>query len=457
MPMERPTRIVLVDDDETLGEFLKEALARLGVDATYCRSGEEALTALEADPEVNVVVADVGMSGLDGLALTEKLASLRPGLPVILMTGSNSLESAIAAVRVGAHDYLLKPIEPQRLALSVQRAKQLRALTEEVKRLRTLVKEPLKGELMGDSPAMKRVLELISRVSASDAAVLICGESGTGKELVARALHANSLRNKGPFVAINCAAVPAPLLESELFGHAKGAFTDARTERRGLFVEADGGTLFLDEVGEMPLEMQAKLLRALQERTVRQVGGGSEIPFNARLLTATNRDLETDVHERRFREDLYYRINVVRIDVPPLRDRARDILVMAQAFLQRAAEASGKPVKGFSPAAAEKLSGYDWPGNVRELENCVQGAVAMARFEEIGIDDLPERVRTWQSKRVVVMADNADELITLAELERRYMARVLALVNGNKTRAAGILGIDRRTLYRMLDRESSAA
>jgi two-component system response regulator HydG len=304
---------------------------------------------------------------------------------------------------------------------------------------------------------MKRVIELIGRVSASDAAVLICGESGTGKELVARALHANSLRSKGPFVAINCAAVPAPLLESELFGHVKGAFTDARTERRGLFLDADGGTLFLDEVGEMPLEMQAKLLRALQERTVRAVGGGNEVPFNARLLTATNRDLETDVHDRRFREDLYYRINVVRIDVPPLRDRARDILVMAQAFLQRAAETSGKAVKGFSPAAAEKLSGYDWPGNVRELENCVQGAVAMARFEEIGIDDLPERVRTWQSKRVVVMADNADELITLAELERRYMARVLALVNGNKTRAAGILGIDRRTLYRMLDRESSAA
>jgi two-component system response regulator HydG len=452
-----PMKILLVDDDETLCEYLQGALGKLDIDCQVCHSGEEAITALEGPVEFDAVVTDVKMSGLDGIALAEKALSILPATPIILMTGSAAIESAVAAVRVGAHDYLLKPVEPRRLALSVQRARQMRLLTDEVRRLRSLVAEPVVGELLGESPPMRRMKDLIARVAPTEAAVLIRGESGTGKELVARSLHAsNPQRAKGPFVAVNCAAVPASLLESELFGHTKGAFTDARTERRGLFVDANGGTLFLDEIGEMPLEMQAKLLRSLQERTVRPVGGGQEVPFNARLVTATNRDLETDVHERRFREDLYYRINVVRLDVPPLRDRAGDLLRLAHVFLQRAAEASGKGVKGFSPAAAEKIQGYEWPGNVRELENCVQGAVALARYEEIAIDDLSERVRNHQSQKVVLAAETTEELINLEELERRYVSRVLSLVAGNKTRAAEILGIDRRTLYRMLERESAA-
>ncbi|HEY1086995.1 MAG TPA: sigma 54-interacting transcriptional regulator, partial [Archangium sp.] len=247
--MERPTRIILVDDDETLGQYLIEGIGKLGITGTLCRTSEEALAVLEVDrDEIDVVVSDVAMPGLDGLALTERVQAIREGMPMILMTGFASVDSAIAAIRAGASDYLVKPIEPQRLAMAIQRSRHMRGLSNEVKRLRTLVKSPTKGELIGDSPAMNKVMDLISRVAASDAAVLIAGESGTGKELVARALHANSARASGPFVAINSAAVPPTLLESELFGHVKGAFTDARGDRRGLFVEADNGTLFLDEV-----------------------------------------------------------------------------------------------------------------------------------------------------------------------------------------------------------------
>src|SRR5690606_2490159 len=302
------------------------------------------------------------------------------------------------------------------------------------------------------SPAMRKVNDLIGRVAESDANVLITGESGTGKELVARALHMRSPRSGGPFVAVNCAAVPETLLESELFGHAKGAFTDARQARTGLFVQASGGTLFLDEVGEMPLGMQPKILRSLQERRVRPVGGNTEVPFDARLITATNRDLETEVAERRFREDLYYRINVVRIEVPPLRARGNDILLLAQHFIERAAQRSGKSVVGLVSAAAEKLLSYDWPGNVRELENCIERAVALTRFDQVTVEDLPEKVRNYQSSHIVVASDDPNELLPMQEVERRYIQRVLKSVGGNKTQAAKVLGFDRRTLYRKLDR-----
>jgi two-component system response regulator HydG len=286
---------------------------------------------------------------------------------------------------------------------------------------------------------------------------LIRGETGTGKELVARAIHAASPRRDGPFVAINCAAVPANLLESELFGHTKGAFTDAKGARAGLFVEASGGTLFLDEIGEMPLDMQAKLLRALQERTVRPVGGDKETPFDARILAATHRDLEADVSERRFRQDLYYRINVVCIDVPPLHERGTDILKLAVYFIDRLADRANRPRVSLSPQVAERLMSYDWPGNVRELENCMERVMALARFDQMTLEDLPERIRTYAPERFVLSADQADEVLKLDELERRYIFRVIKLVEGNKSRAAQLLGLDRRTLYRKLDRYRGAA
>ena len=350
---------------------------------------------------------------------------------------------------------MTKPFDPDDLVMRMERALRYRELRGEVKRLRSAVTElqPF-GEIIGESAAMKTMCQLIHRVAESDATVLVTGESGTGKELVARALHARSTRSKGPFVAINCAAMPAALLESELFGHVKGAFTDARVARPGLFATATGGTLFLDEIAEMPLGMQAKLLRAVQERVARPVGGDVEVPFDARIVAATNRDLELDVKEKRFREDLFYRLNVVRIEVPPLRMRENDVLLLAQTFLQRARAGGNTRIVGIKSPAAERLASYDWPGNVRELQNCMERAVALAQFDHIGLEDLPERIGQYRPARVSPSVDEADSapFIPMEEIERRYICRVLGALGGNKASAARVLGLDRRTLYRKLER-----
>jgi two-component system response regulator HydG len=376
-------------------------------------------------------------------------------MPVVVITGQGSLETAIGAIRVGAYDFITKPVDPKLLYLSVSRAIQHRHLQDEVRRLRDAVaadSETAENAIVGHSGAMRRVYELVSRVGESDASVLIHGETGTGKELIARGIHMRSRRKDGPFVAINCAAVPHSLIESELFGHARGAFTDAKVQRTGLFVQASGGTLFLDEIGELPIEMQPKLLRALQERKVRPVGANQEVPFDSRIVAATNRNLEDEVYEKRFREDLYYRINVVKIDVPPLRERGGDVLQLAQYFLKRFATRNDKSALELSTTAAEKLMAYNWPGNVRELENCMEHAVALARFDQITVEDLPEKIRAYRAERFVVAANDPTEIVTMDELERRYILRVLSLVGGNKSRAAQVLGFDRRTLYRKLER-----
>ena len=299
---------------------------------------------------------------------------------------------------------------------------------------------------------MRDVLTLMDRVAPSDTTVLVTGESGTGKELIARAIHARSRRADKPFVAINCAAVPETLLESELFGHVRGAYTDARTNEPGLFVTANGGTLFLDEIGDLPLAVQPKLLRVLQERTVRPVGGSSERPIDVRVIAATNHDLETAVEDGRFRGDLYYRINVVNVSLPPLRARGPDILPLAMRFVAAAAKRAKKEITGIDPAAAERLMAFPWPGNIRELQNCVEHAVALARFDQISVDDLPEKVRSFKSSHVLVAGDDPSELVPLEQVERRYIARVMAVVGGNKSAAARVLGIDRKRLYRMLER-----
>ncbi len=443
--------MLLVDDDPLICELLERDLSKLGHTVVSVGSAEDGLERLTTE-DFDVILTDLYLTGLDGIAFTERILAQRADVPVILITGSATTETAIAALRAGAWDFLTKPIDAQLLAVSVERARRHRALKTEVLRLRDMLPTSAEHRIVGNSAPMRKVFDLISRLATGDAAVLVCGESGTGKELVANAVHWQSARKNGPFVAINCAAVPANLLESELFGHTRGAFTDARTDRKGLFVQADNGTLFLDEIGELPLELQPKLLRALQERKVRPLGSSVEVPFNARLITASNRDLETEVHEKRFREDLFYRINVARIEVPPLRGRQGDVLVLAQHFLKTAALRSDKAVKGFSAAAAAKLLAYEWPGNVRELENCVESAFALARFDELAVDDLPSRVREFQSQRVIVTADHPEDLISLEEVGQRYLRRVLMLLGGNKTRAAQVLGVDRRTLYRMLER-----
>jgi two-component system response regulator HydG len=448
--------ILVVDDEPDAAELLRDALARRGYSVDAVTKADDALSHVR-DNDVDVVVTDHLMDGMTGVELCTKLKAIRPDVPVILVTGFGNMDTAIAAIRAGAYDFVTKPISVDSLTISVARAVDFRRLTSEVRRLRTAIDASRRVESMiGVSPAIERVKELVAQVADSDTTVLITGESGTGKELVARAVHDLGPRRDAPFVAINCAAMPANLLESELFGHVKGAFTDARQSRAGLFIQAGRGTLFLDEIGEMPLEMQAKLLRVLQERKVRPVGGDVEAVIEARLVTATNRDLETEVEEGRFRGDLYYRVNVVQIAVPPLRARQGDVLTLAQHFLVRIAERSGKPVVGIAAPAARKLVEYDWPGNVRELENCVERAVTLTRMSEIGIDDLPDRIREHRSASLVV-GDDPTDLVTLAEMERRYVRKVLAAVGGNKTQAARILGLDRRSLYRRLDDGDKAA
>jgi two-component system response regulator HydG len=445
-------RILVVDDDAGMCALLEDGLRRRGFSPSSCTSPDGALALLDAE-DFDAVVTDLNMGGMNGLELCERVTANRPDVPVVVITAFGSMESAIGAVRLGAYDYIAKPFEIEELELSLQRAIQHRHLREEVTRLRQIVEDkgPPAG-FTGRSEPMKKVFEMVDRVAASDISVLVTGESGSGKELVARALHDRSPRRGGPFVAINCAAVPEPLLESELFGHERGAFTDARSARQGLLLRANGGTLLLDEIGEMPLALQPKLLRALQERQVRPVGSDREIPFDTRIVASTNRDIEADVEERRFREDLYFRINVVHVHVPPLRARGGDILLLAQEFVSRFSSQLGKQVTGISTSAAERMLGYDWPGNVRELMNCIERAVALARFDTVTVEDLPEKVRAYRSSHALADAQDPSELVTLEELERRYILKVLKATGGNKARAARVLGLDRRTLYRKLER-----
>jgi two-component system response regulator HydG len=321
-----------------------------------------------------------------------------------------------------------------------------------VERLRRAVEEAGGfGDLVGTSAPMRKVYDLLARIAESDASVLISGESGTGKELAARALHRQGPRSAGPFVAVSCSAIPEGLLESELFGHVRGAFTDARFTRAGLFVQASGGTLFLDEIGDLPLGLQPKLLRALQERTVRPVGAESEVPFDVRLIAATNRDLRRAVEKHEFREDLFFRLAVIQIELPPLRARGNDVLSLAHHFVTRFAEQAGKRVRCCSQAAAERLLAYPWPGNVRELQNAMERAVALTRRDEVAVEDLPDIIRGFRG-RARVHGEGSGELMPLAEIERRHILRVLDAVGNDRTRAARVLGVDRKTLYRKLAR-----
>ena len=444
-------RVLIVDDDAGMRSMLVARLTTRGFDVANCGSGAEAIEWVKTgSPEV--VVSDINMGGISGVELCRRLLEYRPQLPVILITAFGSMDLAIQAIRAGAYDFLPKPFEIDHLVFAIERAIALTRLKDEVQMLRRAVAPLTFGTLIGNSPQMAELYVLLGKVVESSAPVLITGESGTGKELVARAIHESGTRAGGPFVAINCAAMPAQLLESELFGHEKGAFTDARTAKPGLLVAANGGTLFLDEIGEFPLDMQPKLLRALQERAVRPIGATAEVAFDSRLITATNRNLDTMVETKSFREDLYFRINVLQVELPPLRSRGGDVLLLARHFLERTAARAGKRIVGFLPEAAQKLIAYAWPGNVRELENCIERAVALSSFDHISVNDLPEKVRTFRSSQLVFNSDDPTTLVTLDEFEQRYVARVLESVGGNKAAAARVLGIERKTLYRMLER-----
>jgi two-component system, NtrC family, response regulator HydG len=446
------SRVLVVDDDPDACDACRLALASNGYDVTAEVSALDALRKVSRG-NFDLVVTDVTMPEMGGIELCRRIANGPNPVPVILLTGRGEMDMVIDALRVGAIDFLRKPIDARALSAAVARALTLTAKevpgspSERDPRKRARLGLELHS-MVGHSLAMRQVYELVSVLSSSLASVLLQGESGTGKDVIAHAIHDSSQVKSGPFVALNCAAIPLGLLESELFGHARGAFTDAKHRSKGLFVEANGGTLLLDEIGELPLEMQPKLLRALQERTVRPIGGREEIPFDCRLITATNRDLEREVKNKRFREDLYYRLDVVRITVPPLRDRGDDILALARHFLARF---DNNAQRKLSSSVERLLLAYRWPGNVRELENCIERAVTMAPADELRVDDLPSKIRAFEpTPRAVSLEVGGADVISLNEVERRHILRAMELANGNKTVAAQILGINRRTLQRRL-------
>jgi DNA-binding NtrC family response regulator len=443
------TTVLVVEDDADNRAYLHESLTDEGYRVEVASGGRAGIERVRQGG-VDVVVTDVRMPDLDGLDALQEIRAIEPMPHVIVMTAFGSIETAIKAVKLGAYDYITKPFDIDALALTIDKALEERGLRREVARLRREVARPYRFDnIVGRSPAMQEVFDLIRRLAGSTANVLITGESGTGKELVARAVHFNSPRAKRAFVAVNCAAIPDTLLESELFGYKRGAFTDARSDRVGMFLEADGGTLFLDEIGDLSPPLQAKLLRVLAEREIRPLGAARSEKIDVRVLSATNRDLARRMREGAFREDLYYRLNVIQVSLPPLRDRSEDVLPLADHFLAEAARRTAKPPMSFKQAALKTLLAYPWPGNVRELENVVERAVALAEGSEIGLDDLPPQVR--ERRGVDVLAGALARNLTLSDLEREYIARMLQAEGGNKTRAAQRLGLDRKTLYRKLE------
>jgi DNA-binding NtrC family response regulator len=439
-------RVLVVDDDPDMAKVVADIARDHGHSTLITTAPVLALPMVE-EHAIDLVITDVRMPGLDGVELIERLKAFDPRLVIIAMTAFGSLDTAVRAVRAGAFDYVTKPFQPKDMALRMERALERRAMTLELMRLRSEVAERFSvAGILGRSRPLGEIVTLVKRVADNPATVLITGASGTGKEVVARALHCESRRRSREFIAVNCAAIPEALLETELFGVKKGAYTDARADRLGMFQQADGGTLFLDEIGELAPALQAKLLRALQEREVRPVGGGAAVPVDVRVVAASNRDLRAGVANGSFREDLFYRLAVIEIFIPPLRERADDVLPLAEHFLRRAATRAQKPVVGFSGAALKVLHRHDWPGNVRELENAVERAVALCEGDRISPDDLPDSTKTRRTPDFFELA--AERQLTIEEVGRAYAQRVLDRVGGNKQRAATLLGIDRRTLQR---------
>ena len=444
--------ILVADDDQVARELLAEALSREGYRVRVAASGEECLRMAEAEV-FDLALIDLRMPGLDGLAVLKGLGPIQPDLPVVILTAFASIETAIEAVNAGACDYLSTPFRMEEIKVVVRRTLESRRLARENLQYRQDLHARFGVEaLIGQARQMVEIYKLVARVAALDTTtVLIEGETGTGKELVARAIHHASARASRPFVVVDCTALPEALFESEVFGHERGAFTGAVAARRGLFETSGGGTCFLDEIGELTAPLQAKLLRVLQERTIRRVGGNEAIPVDVRIVAATNHDLRKFVADGGFRDDLYYRLAVVTITMPPLRERPMDIPLLVRHFLDKLAHASGRAAKRLSAEALSLLSAYHWPGNVRELEHVIERAVALSSNDAILPDDLPPQVRREPEHAPRLPAAE----MTLEDVKRWYVTKVLEDMGGNKLRAAEVLGIDRRTLYRILDRQAT--
>jgi len=451
--MERESRgtILVVDDDREMRGLVSDLLSEEGYTAEAVESGEAAARRIDASP-YDLIISDLKMPGISGLDLLRMIKQGRPDQAMILITAFGSMETAIDAMKAGALDYIIKPFKSESLRIVVEKAFERIRMQAEVTRLRQVVAEENEfANIIGRSKPMREVYDLIRRVANTTVNVLITGESGTGKEMVARAIHYNGPRRSGPFIAINCAAIPETLLESELFGHVRGAFTDAKGDKKGLIEEANGGTLFLDEVGDISILLQPKLLRVIQERSVRRVGANRPVSVDIRIVSATHQDLKEGIRNRTFREDLFYRINVLQIGLPPLRTRREDIPLLVHAFLSHHAAYQSRMAVGESLTgeAMRLLMNYSWPGNVRELENVIERAVTLAHGDTIGLRDLPVHIAKEQDD-APVLDRMFKKLASLAQLEEAYIQQVLQWTGGNKMQAAQILGVDRKTLYRRL-------
>ncbi len=451
----RPSRrasILVVDDDATHRDVLQAVLESWGFTAEGAADGEQAVERAREAP-FDLILMDVRMAGLGGIEAMKRIRAYNPSIPVLVMTAYSSVESAVEALKAGAYDYLTKPLDFDVLRLTMERALEHTSLKSENLDLKRKLHASFHlDKVIGKSRSMRELIDMLAMVAPSEATVLITGESGTGKELIAKAVHYNSDRKDGPLVIVNCAAITETLLESELFGHEKGAFTDARKRRDGYFMQADGGTIFLDEIGEMSPLMQAKLLRVIQEREIHRVGGEETLKVDVRLVTATNRNLEEEVVSGRFREDLYYRLKVVQLHVPPLREREEDIPLLAHHFLQKYAEKNRRVVKGFTPGAMDTLLKHPWPGNVRELENTVERAVILLRGDYVTERELPFGMASGPASATgsPVQAEIPAEGRSLEEIEREAILATLESTGGNKSEAARRLGITRKTLLKKL-------
>ena len=446
--------LLVVDDDVAMRQMLASLFRDRGFQVREAASAGEALD-LAREADFGVVLTDVRMPGRSGIELIGELHRLRPETPAIVMTAFGSIDAAVEAMRAGAFDYIAKPFEPEVVMFAVDRALQQRALEDENRRLRRAVdRTSAFGDLIGTSPAMQEIFALIRKIAHGRSSVLITGESGTGKEVVARTLHFHGSRADKPFIPINCTAIPEGLLESELFGHVRGAFTGAHASKQGLFEKANGGTLFLDEIGDMGLSLQGKLLRVIQDREIRPVGGTQSLKVDVRIVAATNKDLAAEIEEGRFREDLFYRLNVIPLNIPPLRERPEDIPALVEHFVRKHADGTRRTV---SPEAMQRLVACAWKGNARELENVIERSLALSDAPELGAADLPlgavapplDAPPTAGFLRAA-----GERRLSLREVEERYIEEILRLAGGNKVRAARILGIDRKTLYRRAERSA---
>ncbi len=437
--------LLIVEDDDEMRSYLQEELAERGYEVFGAAGGEEALERA-AHADVDVVITDLMMPEMKGSELLEKMHARDRDLPIVIITAFGSIDSAVDAIKAGAYHYLAKPFRFEQLLATVEGALREKRLKDELRRLRDAFEER-RFTIVAHSPSMKKVLDLIQRAAAAGTPVLLTGESGTGKELLARALHSESPRRTGPFLAVNCSAIPETLLESQLFGHRRGAFTDAREDRRGLFQEAGGGTILLDEIGDMPRSLQGKLLRVLQEKEVHPIGAPAPVQVDVRIVAATNRDLEVLVADGRFRNDLYYRLNVITIRVPALRERSEDLVPLVAHFLEKHGRRLGRSGCTLSSEAMDVLRRHPWPGNVRELENAIERALVLGRDDVLWVGDLPETFRS----RATGAPRLDGQPVSLSEVEREYILKTLRAVRGNKAAAARVLGVDRKTLYRKLD------